>query len=194
MGDSPQANRSSIAKIKAANFSLLRYLLHIWIRPRIINADSARLGIDPSRPICYVLPRRSLADLLVVDHACAQSGMHLPCEPLAEPLSGEERSFFFLAHAEGRFFKRRSYRNHSARIVRLLSAHAEDRALEVQLVPVSLFWGHAPEREKSIFKLLLSDTWTATNRLKKFLALLFQPRHIVVQYSTAHRTARTGRQ
>lgn len=179
----PLPREGLLARFRAFNFSTLRALLHLWIRPRVINADADKLSLDTASPICYVLPSRSLADLLVVDHACEKAGLPRPHDPLAPGNTDEARSFFFLAHVEGRWFTRSSYRSHSSRMLRLLAAHAEDSSLSVQVVPVSLFWGHAPERERSLIKLLLSDTWTATRRIKKFLALMFQPSHIFVQFS-----------
>ena len=53
----------------------------------------------------------------------------------------------------------------------------------IKIVPVSLFWGHQPNREKSLSSLLLSDNWTVTSRFKKLLAMAIHPGHILVQFS-----------
>ena len=45
----------------------------------------------------------------------------------------------------------------------------------IKIVPVSLFWGHQPNREKSLSSLLLSDNWTVTSRFKKLLAMVDSP-------------------
>ena len=48
-----------------------------------------------------------------------------------------------------------------------------ESALDVQLVPVSLFWGRSPEKEKSWLKLLLSDGWSVPSHLKQLFIILW---------------------
>jgi glycerol-3-phosphate O-acyltransferase len=54
---------------------------------------------------------------------------------------------------------------------------------DVQIVPVSLFWGRSPDKEKSVVKLLLSDTWSVAGRLQKFLIILVHGRSTYVQFN-----------
>jgi glycerol-3-phosphate O-acyltransferase len=53
----------------------------------------------------------------------------------------------------------------------------------VQIVPVSLFWGRSPDKEKSLVKLLLSDTWSVAGRLQKFLIIMLHGRNTYVQFN-----------
>ena len=46
---------------------------------------------------------------------------------------------------------------------------SETKQGPIKIVPVSLFWGHQPNREKSLSSLLLSDNWTVTSRFKQLL-------------------------
>lgn len=171
--------RSILHKLKSLQFHATRKLLFIWIRPTILGCNRQALGLFASDPVCYVLPSRSLADLLVVDKACEDNNLPRPYHGIAA--AGEARAFFFLGHPEGSL-GRKSFRHQSARMIRLFEAQRQmDDAVKV--VPVSLFWGHQPDQEKSIFKLILSENWTATSRFKKLLAILFHPRHILVQFS-----------
>lgn len=173
---------SIAARLKSIQFRIAQSIMSAWIRPTIIG-DPGKIGIDPSQPLCYVLPNLSLADLLVMAHACRQVQLTSPVEPLAAPHNSEERAFFFLAHREGKFLKRPSMRAYSPRLLRIMSALQANKELDIQLVPVSLFWGHAPDQEKSIFKTIFSDNWVVTGRFKKLFALLFHSRHIVLRFS-----------
>ena len=47
----------------------------------------------------------------------------------------------------------------SPRLSRLVSAVLQHPELKVRLVPVSILWGRAPEKEDSLFKLLTTDNW-----------------------------------
>ncbi|MDA0977611.1 MAG: glycerol-3-phosphate 1-O-acyltransferase PlsB, partial [Proteobacteria bacterium] len=180
--------RAIPAKLRAFEFRLSRRLLFAWIKPTFLGCNREALGIDDDDIVCYVLPFRSIADLMVADMACERFGLPGPTEPMQFPQTvgvedtgiQETRSFFFLGHPEGTF-GRRTLRQQSARMTRLI----EHQALldsPVRIIPISLFWGHQPDREKSIFKLLLSENWTVTSRLKKFLAIVFHPNHILVQF------------
>lgn len=166
---------------------MTRRLLSAWVKPTFIHNDAASLNIEPGDLVCYVLLSRSTTDLLVTDAACELGGLPSAVGPIPELEEG--RSVFFLGHAEGTF-GRKTLRQQSARMTRLfdhqarLSTTLPEGELNgvIKIVPVSLFWGHQPDREKSIFKLLLSENWTATSSFKKFMAMLFHPNHILVQF------------
>ena len=181
-----------ISGLKRFQFQLSSKLLFIWIKPTILGCTARELDIEAGDIVFYVLPNRSIADLLVVNKACLRNG--LPAAIAASPALQEARSFFFLGHP---VWGRKTQGRPSARMARLF-AHQAGHGLEataslkknlgkplkktIKIVPVSLFWGHQPDREKSIFKLLLSENWSTTSSMKKFLAILFHPKHILVQF------------
>ncbi len=164
-------------RLRSVQFHAIRRLIFYWIRPTILGADTQALSIADDADVVYVMPMKSTADLMVVDRACEDAGLPRPYLPMNDE---EQRAFFFLARPEGRL-GRRSSRQQSARMQRLFEQAAAGR--DIRAVPVSLFWGHQPDKEKSWFKFLFSDTWSTTTRLKKFLALMFYPNHILVQFS-----------
>lgn len=177
---SQNSSMELLRKLRALQFRLTRRLLFAWIKPTLLGCDRETLGLSDDDLICYVLPFRSVADLLVVDMACERQGLPKPTKPMAN--TEEDRSFFFLGRPEGTF-GRRTLRQQSERMNRLFE-HQSELTRHIKLVPVSLFWGHQPDREQSVFKLLLSEHWSATSRLKKFLAILFHRSHILVQFGS----------
>ncbi|MBL4680778.1 MAG: hypothetical protein JKY88_08660 [Pseudomonadales bacterium] len=186
---------SLLKKFRSIQFKTTRAFLHAWIKPTVLGCHVEYLGIEPDDLVCYVLYSRSIGDLLVLDHACEKAQLPRPINPIADL---ESRSFFFLGHSEGTL-GRKTQREQSARMLRLFQhqASTEDsgkggsiesetiKGRRIKIVPVSLFWGHQPDKEKSIFKLILSENWTVTSRLKKIFAGLLHPRHILVQFSKA---------
>lgn len=189
MDNSTQPKPSWAARFKELQFNTARKLLLSWIKPTVLGCDAENLGINADENVCYVLPFRSLADLLVIDKACEDAGLPRPCAPLTQHASDdtleplENHAFFFLGHPEGTF-GRKVLRQRSDHMSRSLLQHAATKT-PIKIVPVSLFWGHQPDRENSLLKLLFSENWTATTRLKKLLAILFHSKHILVQYSAA---------
>ncbi|MEX2489228.1 MAG: glycerol-3-phosphate 1-O-acyltransferase PlsB [Pseudomonadales bacterium] len=167
-------------QLKSFQFHTARKLLFTWIRPTILDCNREALGLGTDDPVCFVLPSRSLADLLVVDKACEDSDLPRPYNGI--PATRESRAFFFLGHPEGRL-GRKTLRHQSPRMIRLFEIQHEITDA-IKIVPVSLYWGHQPDQEKSMFKLILSENWSATSRFKKLLAMIFHPGHILVQFST----------
>lgn len=169
---------SWLARIRARQFRLSRKILHSWINPTVLGCDAEQLGLQADDEICYALNFQSLADLLVVDQACEAAGLPRPSEPLAE--GQEKHAFFFLGRPEGTL-GRKTQRQRTGRMTRLLQIQA-DQSRPIKVVPVALFWGHQPDRENAWLKLLFSENWTATTRLKKLLAIVFHSNHILVQF------------
>lgn len=176
---STRASPSLLYRLRSFQFHSVRRLLLAWIRPTILGCDAKTLCLNEGDAVCYVLPFRSIADLMVVDQACQDAGLPRPYLPMADEL--EQRAFFFLGRPEGRF-GRKSLRRQSARMIRLFEKQ-EGRTAPIKVVPVSLFWGHQPDQEKSWFKLLLSENWSVTSRFRKLLAIIFHPHHILVEFS-----------
>ncbi len=162
----------------------LRKLLFIWVRTHRLPQDFATLGIDPSRPIVYALQDKDLSNLLVVEHECVKLGLPKPTTLSRIRGTGSDRRFFCLTRSDSLLFGRHRTPYISARIERLLAAGLKDEKLEVQIVPVSVYWGRHPEREKSWLRLMLSDDWSATGMIKKMFMILVNGRQTYVQFST----------
>ena len=80
-------------------------------------------------------------------------------------------------------FRRRQSPILTARLKQLVHAVNTDASLDVQIVPVTLLWGRAPDKERSLFKLLLSDPWAVAGRLQKLLIILIHGRNTFVQFN-----------
>ena len=57
-----------------------------------------------------------------------------------------------------------------------------DPAKAPLLIPVSIYWGHQPDRKLSAWKALLSDQWGPSSRFRKLLCILLTRSHILVQF------------
>lgn len=169
-----------LVSFRALQFNLSRRILSAWVRPTILGANAETLELQSDDLICYVLRSRSIADLLISDIACERGDLPAAVTPI--PGIDEKRAFFFLGHPEGTP-GRNTLREQSTRMTRLFE-HQTTEPQSIKIIPISLFLGHQPDREKSLFKLLLSENWSATSGLKKFFAMLFHPGHILVQFGT----------
>ena len=81
-------------------FGSLRRLLYLWARSDSIGNGAFNLHLDQKQPIVYVLPYRSLADLIVLDRECVKAGLPRPVRaPHGELI--ERESYVFLGSVTG---------------------------------------------------------------------------------------------
>ncbi|WP_144962298.1 glycerol-3-phosphate 1-O-acyltransferase PlsB [Pseudomonas oryzihabitans] len=163
-------------------FSLLKRLLYLWVRSETTQAASLLSRIDPAKPVLYVLPEASLSDLAVLDRECRKAGLPRPLRPLVlgsktEPLA------YFNATGKANWRGRPARRSVPPTLRRVVTAVTEQQLEDVQLVPVSVFWGQSPDRETSPWKLLWADNWVVTGRLRKLARILVLGRLTRVQFS-----------
>jgi len=153
----------------------------IWARPAIQPDFPAELVPDPDSVVCYVLETGGLADLLALERACAKHGMPSPTESFRFCGQRENRRIVILRRTPGILF-RRSSPLASQRLQRLVEASANGDQ-ELLLIPVAIYWGRSPEKERSLFKLLFSENWNVIGRTRKFFTTVAQGRNTLLRYS-----------
>jgi glycerol-3-phosphate O-acyltransferase len=156
---------------------LVRRFVALWVRPAVLpQVLDERLAAG--RPVVYVLEKRSVVDFAVLEYVCRERG--LP-PPLGAPPPG---GVVFMERRAGVFGLRIDRRLPQALRV-LAEAAAADLALDADLVPVSLFWGRSPDRERSWFRLLVAEGWDIGGRFRKVLSLLVNGRNLLVLFGEA---------
>jgi glycerol-3-phosphate O-acyltransferase len=159
---------------------LLRRLLALWVRFRAVPENPAALLAGLSHPVCYVLERRSVSDLAVLQQACLALRLPRPGRAL-RGLGKEVRSYFYLTQPHG-FWSTRPDRRPPPQLAQMIRALRADPAADFNLVPVAVYWGRAPQREGSWVRLLLVEDWVLATRLRKFLQVLFNGRDTLVEF------------
>ena len=156
-------------------------LLGLWVRPEVVPAAPAS-RIDPDRPVLYLLEVGGLADRTALDIVCREHGLPRPGEVLVYGGVTERTSVDVLKRRQGVFF--RQHRNWvSPRLGRLVAAGADPAAGELQIVPVAVYWGRAPEREMSFWRLLYTEDWQIGGRTHKLFTTLVHGRNTLVNVS-----------
>ncbi|HEX5788517.1 MAG TPA: glycerol-3-phosphate 1-O-acyltransferase PlsB [Woeseiaceae bacterium] len=156
----------------------------LWARPVIQPDAPPALLTDPGAAVCYVLETGGLADLLALEQACARAGMPSPTAPLAY---GEfrERSSFVVLHRSKGFLVRRPAPEGSKRLRRLVDAAGGENPQALLLIPVAIYWGRAPDKDRSLMKLMFAENWELVGRTRKFLTTLVLGRSTLLRYSDA---------
>jgi len=158
-------------------------ILSIWVRPAIHPEALAELFANRDAEVCYVLETGGLADTLVLEFACAKHGLPSPTGSFQFCDLRESSRVIVLRHMEGLVFRRPS-KTGSRRLRRLVEA-AEREHVELRLYPIGLYWGRAPQKERSLFKLFFTENWEVVGRTRKFFATLIHGRNTVIRFSEA---------
>jgi glycerol-3-phosphate O-acyltransferase len=153
----------------------------VWARPAIQPDTPAQLVADSEAALCYVLESGGLADLLALERACALSGMPSPTESFDFCGQRFSRRFVVLRPLTGVVFRRRAP-TASGRLQQIVSA-AQEHCEDLLLIPVAIYWGRSPDRERSVFKLLFSENWEVVGRTRKFFATLVHGRNTLLRFS-----------
>ena len=166
---------------------LLGKLLKPWINLELEPQAPASL-ID-GRPVCYVLEDYGLSNMLILERACREAGLPSPLQPMPGDALGRKRAYVALSRRHANTLKALGlapgpeHKTHSGSLARLLQAHRDDPALDVQLVPVSIFVGRAPDKQSGWFAVLFSENWTIVGRFRRLLAILLNGRGTSVQFA-----------
>ena len=159
---------------------LLRRLLALWVRFRIRPDEAAARLHGRDNPLCYVLETRSVTDLAVLQTACVQHKLARPGKRLVAE-SRDLRSFFYLSRPRG-LWDERLDRRPPAQLKQMIDVLRAHPHVDIDLVPVAVYWGRAPQKEGSWFRLLLVEDWAITSRARKFLQVLFNGRNTIIEF------------
>ena len=159
----------------------VRKLLGLWVRATIKPDDAVAATASRPRPVCYVLERESQTDFAVLSGLCAQHNLPRPARRLMMGEKRADRAYFDLLRRPS-LFRTRNAARAPRYLVQLVAAAAQYPQFDVDLVPVAIFWGRAPHKEVSWWRLLFSEDWILVGRFRKFLSVIFNGRNSLVYF------------
>lgn len=127
-------------------------------------------------PTFYVLREYSRSNSLLVDVKTRELGLPQALAPQNMNGVNELRSVIFLKH------RKASDGVVSPRLQRLVQACLDEPTLKIRLVPVTILWGRAPDKEYSLLRLLMADEWNSPSIPKQLFNIGVMGRDTVVQF------------
>jgi glycerol-3-phosphate O-acyltransferase len=167
-------------RLKNLSFAVVRRVLLWMTKPGALGMET----LPSHLRVVYVLNNRSLTDLVMLDIVAAANDLPRPRAALTDQGIPERHRFFFLNRPSGFLLRRNLMRTYSKRFLRLQRYFRDTRKADINLVPVSVFWSRAPNKERSVIRVLLSEDWTVTSRFRRLVTILFNRRDITVQFGT----------
>jgi len=171
-------------KLKLRWFLFLRAILHLWVKANTLPQPFDDLQLDRDEPICYIIDSYALSSLLILDRCCEELKLPRPLWPMEKPCGDEPRSYLALRRKKGLIIRRTEVRRHSETLSRLVKKVCEGQVDEIQLVPVTVLIGRAPDKETGLAKIFFTESWDIGGRIWRFLNSLVNGRHTLVQFST----------
>src|SRR5690242_20012404 len=162
--------------------ALLGRLLAPWLKIKRDPAEPLTL-LATGTPVVYVIERQGLSDGLILERACREAGLPSPLRPIPG-VPRRRRSMFALSQREGWLVGRDRQRAPREALKQLLLALEAQPERDIQLLPVSIYVGRAPNRQSGWLRALLSENWVVVGRFRRLLAILLNGRDTIVHFST----------
>lgn len=171
-----------IRRIRHRLFRWQQALLYRFIKIKRIGPDLAEFNIDTQLPIIYAMQTPSFAEQLVIDREVSELGWGSPKQRgLEKQLNA--RHFFGIYRRSRLLFRKTT----TPIVDRPLLAHVDwlkqHPEQDIQIVPIRVFWGRAPEKEKSFLRIWLQNSGALGGRLVTLMAILFNGRNTFVHIS-----------
>src|ERR1700722_2697741 len=147
----------------------VRKTLGLWVKATIKPDEIAASIAARGRLVCYVLENESRTDFAVLDNACSALGIPKP-----------EQCFALVR--QGVFLGARRRRHAPRRLVQLAEIAGRERSFDIDLIPVAIYFGRAPAKEQSLWRLVFTEDWVLLGRFRKLLNVLFNGRNTVVYF------------
>jgi glycerol-3-phosphate O-acyltransferase len=163
--------------------------LYAIVRTRVFPPDVSELGLDASLPVCYVLQHRLFSNMLVLVEEARRAGLPSPRAPLEMGALHANRSFFFLTRPQPFDASAKERYANSPLLAGIAGAALADPAADMQIVPVTILWGRAPDKQNSLLKALFAETWRPATHLRQLVAVLLHGRNTLVRFGAPLRVS-----
>lgn len=162
-------------------YTLLDLSLKLLVRSKVIPADPRdEAGLDLRKPMMYVLPYNSKADLLTLRRQCLRHGLPDPLTSLQIDSATLPRYVFI--HNRPHILSWYAEKPQAVSLFHnYLDLHRSNPALDVQLVPVTVMFGRSPGRESQSSQ--QAPQLRLLNGIEKFFAVLWLGRDSFVRLS-----------
>lgn len=170
------------SSLKNLSLAILRLPLKLLVREKRVPSDPVtEFNLSPQDHIIYVLRTQSMTSIELLRRQGEQLDLPLGKandHSLSVPAKG---SCLFLNKRPSIFRRNKVNELHKESLVKLLEAQKANPNTRFKLVPVSVYWGRNPGKERSFFRYFISSI-EESGRFGKFLIILFSGRKCLLQY------------
>ena len=151
--------------------------MFLWIKVEVSPRENPPHDLNPSKPTLYVLADRGLSDLLVLTQITARLKLRDPRKSLPIESISNYHSVYSIASSSPMFDWLRRRKKQSPLLQDFIRALQQGEIIDLQVVPVSVYWGRPLEKQKHWLQVLFADTWVVAGRTRKLITLLIHGRN-----------------
>ncbi len=153
------------------------------VKPQLVG-EVPKISVEDGYLTFYVIKEYSRSNSILIDSLTKEHKLPPALVPVKDVDSiekggqvNEPKGMLFLHHPKA------SHKTSlSPRLHRLVTAVKHNSQLKVRLVPVTIIWGRAPEKEDSLFKLLVADNWEEPSISKQLFNIGVMGRDTFVEF------------
>jgi len=161
--------------------SILSKLLYLRVKVEYSPTKIKTLGIDPDIPFIYVLSSESTVSRSILWEEINRGNLPKPFKLDAE--FELNKSILSAEKAVGFWNRKKDYKEFEGQLEHIIEQVRGDGNKQLQLIPISVFLGRAPDRDHGIMKVLFSEKWGITGRFRKFISILVHGKHTLLRLS-----------
>ncbi|MCF6299593.1 MAG: glycerol-3-phosphate 1-O-acyltransferase PlsB [Proteobacteria bacterium] len=161
--------------------SLLSKILYLRVKVEYSPSKLDRLGIDPNVPFFYTLSADSNVFRSIVYEEIKRKNLPKTTE-LPIELSGN-RTILAAKKLVGLWTRHEHYLEFEQQLIDIIEYVQNQPSEKIQLLPLSVFLGRAPDKDHGFFKILFSEKSRITGRLIRFIAILVHGKHTLLRLS-----------
>jgi glycerol-3-phosphate O-acyltransferase len=165
-------------------FRLNQRLIHTLVTTKIIGPTANDLNLDNSKPIVYALQYQSFGQELVISQIISDAGLTSTLDTHIGDQKKIINPFFSSYKRAGAPFKKRGIPLVSKRLVRWIDFIRDQPEQDIQIIPVTVFWGRSPDKERSFVKIWSQSSGKLGGRLSTLFAVILNGRETAIRFST----------
>lgn len=160
---------------------LLSKLLYLRVEAKRSPKKLENLELDTDKPFAYVLSTDSLTSRIIVKREIERGT--LPTPTADSPLSFKN-NLTATQRLRGLWRRKPQYHIFRQQLEQVFNAIQAAPESEIQLIPVSVFLGRAPDKKQNgLLQILFSEKWGITGRFHKFFSILVHGNHTLLRMS-----------
>lgn len=170
------------ARLSFYLFRIFQSCLSPLVKVRIIGPDIDQFNIDHKQPVIFANLFASAAERLMIDREAKKLNWPSPIEQL-DNYSDLKYPFFSVYRHSSIPFRRQPQPIVDKRLIHLAQWLKQNPDKDIQIIPARVFWGRAPEKERSFLRIWLQNSGTIGGRLLTAFAIIFNGRNTFIHFS-----------
>lgn len=161
-------------------------LLYLWIKTETISVpEELSSNTNKNTVSIYVMESRAWSDLLVLEYECRKLQITQPQSRIKNTPLNKWHHVYTVAQALPLKAWLLNKTKRSSMLTGLEQAIKDNPDLEINFIPIVIFWGRPVLKQKHWLRVLFSETWGFAGRTRRFFTILFNGKNTLLQFSPA---------